>query len=86
MKYDTRFDKIEQKVDNLDSKLDEITVVLVKQQSILDEHMARTKQVEDALLPIKEKQAQMAGAGKLITILATILSIVTVVYKYLLNK
>lgn len=68
-------DKIEQKVDKLDGRLDRIDLRLEKYNAELEFHVARTTQLEDALLPIRNHVQQMRGAGKLLvwcSVLATI--------------
>jgi len=81
LKYDGRFDSLEVKLDKLDSKLDDIVVLQAKQQVILDDHIARTAQIEDALLPLKAQQNQIIGAGKLIGLLGTITAIIFAIVK-----
>lgn len=79
--YDNRFDKLEEKLDKLDNRLDGVHVTLVKQHSSLAEHMRRTELLENALIPVKEQQAQIIGAGKLVAMLGVIASIVSLIYK-----
>lgn len=80
-KYDPHFNRLEEKLDKLDSKLDEIVVVQTKQQVILEDHIARTYQVEEALKPLKAQQNQLLGAVKLISFLGILASIAAAVYK-----
>lgn len=82
LRYDDRFDKLEAKLDKLDAKLDDIVVVQSKQHVILDDHIARTKQIEDELVPLKAQQNQIIGAGKLIAIISTLLLIATSILKF----
>lgn len=82
LKYEDRFDKLEVKLDNLDTKLDAIIVVQAKQQVILDDHIQRTVQVENALIPLKAQQNQIVGAGKLVALLGILATIVTAFFKF----
>lgn len=60
-----QLNRIEKKVDKLDERLDKVDVHMAKYNSELEFHIARTNQMEDALLPIVEHVKQMQGAIKL---------------------
>jgi hypothetical protein len=67
--------KVHEKLDKIDSRLNSIDVHLAKYNSELEFYIARTNQIEDALVPVVEHVQQIKGAGKLLiwaSVLATI--------------
>lgn len=65
------FDKLER----METHLNEINITLVKQHASLEEHMSRTALLEKDVGPLKAHREQMRGAGKLLAILALIATI-----------
>jgi len=61
-----RLAEVDSKVDKILESVSAIEVTIAKQQIILDEHIKRTKQVEDELVPIKAYYNQVLGAIKLV--------------------
>lgn len=49
-----QLDRIESKLDILDSRLDKMDLHMAKYNSELEFHIARTNQIEDALVPVVE--------------------------------
>lgn len=79
--FDSHMMNVNKKIDNVEDRFGKVEITLVKQQSILDEHVRRTniledkvdsekKILQDSLEPIKAQGAQMSI---LIKILAGIL-------------
>lgn len=80
--------KIESKIDKIADDLVEIKIVQVKEQVSLDEHIRRTELLEYAqeeifeeLKPIKMHIGQVNGAFKVIGLLASLASVVGLVFK-----
>jgi len=69
-------DRIDEKLDRINDKLEKIVAVQASQQAILDEHIRRTEQLENALSPMKAQQNQIMGGVKLIGIIGTITTII----------
>ena len=74
----SQLDRIESKVDVLDSRLDSVEKVQVKQEENLGEHMRRTALLEAAhasvqaeIKPLTLQRARMEGALKVIGLIAT---------------
>jgi hypothetical protein len=79
----SQLDRIESKVDGLDSRLDSVEKVQVKQEANLGEHMRRTVLLEEAqaatqaeIKPLTLQRARMEGALKVIGLIATGVSLV----------
>jgi hypothetical protein len=71
--------KLEDKLDRIDSRIDNIDITLARQSEILDIHVKRTNLLEEALKPIENHVAMVNGALKLIGILAMIAAIIEAV-------
>lgn len=82
--------RIEQKVEKLDDRLDSVDKTLVKQEANLAEHMRRTEileqqhmHIESELEPVKNHVNQVKGVIKLLSfILPLIATIIAAYYKY----
>ncbi len=68
--------RLEDKIDKLDSRLDKMDIHFTKYNTELEFHVARTNQIEDALLPVVKHVEQVKGAGKLIMWVSTIAGII----------
>lgn len=80
--------KLSSKLDRLDNRLDKMTIVMVKQEENLKEHMRRTELLENqneafqqSLEPVKSHVDQVRGAAKLIGLIGAITAILGVVLK-----
>ena len=73
--------RIHDKLDKLDSRLDSVDKRLDVYNEQLSEHMRRTEIVEQELKPVRDHVLQMRGAGKLITILALVATILAAIIK-----
>lgn len=71
-KNEENLSKIEAKIDQLDSRLDNVDVTLVKQEAQLAEHIRRTNLLEASLQPVEDHVKYMNGALKLITVTSTV--------------
>lgn len=76
-----QYDRIHNKLDKLDEKMETIRDIMVKQQLILDEHVRRCDLLEAQMKPIQEAQIQLKGLAKLGAILATLASITAGIYE-----
>ena len=72
--------KIEDKIDKLDTKLDSVDVHLAVYNEQLKIHIKRTELIEKDLVPIKSHVQQVRGAGILLTLIATLVTIVSILY------
>lgn len=68
--------RLEDKLDKIDSRIDNIDITLARQSEILDIHIKRTNLLEEALKPIEKHVAMVNGALKLIGLMATIAAII----------
>ena len=74
-----QLNRIEIKVDGLDSRLDAMDVRFAKYNSELEFHVSRVTQVEDDLLPIAKHVLQIQGAARFAAWLtATIIAIAAI--------
>ena len=69
-------DKIDAKLDKVDNRLNDVDVRLAKYNAELEFHIARTNQIEDALMPVVTHVEQLRGATKLVGIVAAALSLI----------
>lgn len=72
--------KIEDKIDKIDSKLDSVDVHLAVYNEQLKIHIKRTELIEQDLIPIKAHVHQVRGAGLLLSIIATVVTIISILY------
>lgn len=86
MSIEESVSNIEKKVDTLRDKVDELHITVVLHQVEIQEHLDRTKKIEETLEPIKEKHQQLIGIGKLVGFLGVIASIIGVVLKLLTKQ
>lgn len=68
----TVLDKLENKMDQVDGRLNSMDKTLVKQEENLKEHIRRTEILENELKPIKKHVSHIEGGLKLLGALATI--------------
>lgn len=76
--------KIESKIDKLDTKLDSVDTHLAVYNEQLKSIFKRTELIEQDLVPIKDHVSKVKGSFTLMTITATLLSIIGIIYN--LNK
>lgn len=83
MSPEDMLEKLESKLDRIDSRLNAMDVTLAKQAGSLDEHIRRTEALEswvesiqEELEPIKSHVSAWAGAGKLVVVLGVLAGIV----------
>ena len=81
MSDDKRLERIETKLDTVNTHLSSIDVTLQGQHIVLDEHIKRTALLEADIAPIKRHVYMIQGAIALITLLATIAGIIEVFRK-----
>ncbi len=79
---DNRLERIEQKIDVVATKTNDVVIILTKQHEVLKDHTRRSIAAEEniALLradvkPLQKRMAQAEGAFKLIVMLAVVASI-----------
>ena len=70
--------EIKDKLDVLDSKLDNVDRILAVNTEQLSYHIRRTNLLESQLVPIKAHVEQIRGAGKLLFIASLIATILAV--------
>lgn len=75
---DTRFDKLDQKIDKIVDKQGEMAVILAAQHESLKQHMRRTALLEDAIEPIKRHVYMINGGLKLIGAIAIVVELIKV--------
>jgi hypothetical protein len=73
-------ERIDNKIDKMESRLDSVDVRLAKYNSELEFHIARTNQIEDQLLPIVSHVEQIRGVVKLVGIVAAFIGLIATVY------
>lgn len=76
---DDRLIRIEDKIDKITEHVGNIDVTMAKNTVILDEHIKRTAQIEDALIPIKAHVDKVKGAVALISLLAGMAAIFEII-------
>ena len=76
-------ERVLEKLDKLDDRLDSVDKTLVKQEENLKEHIRRTELLEEELKPIKKHIGHMEGALKLFGGIGLLLGIVTGILKIL---
>lgn len=77
----SKLDKLDEKVDKTNDRLNSMDKTLVKQEENLKEHMRRTDLLEGDLKPIKKHVAVMNGAFKVLGICGTIVAIAVGIVK-----
>ena len=77
----TKLDKLDEKVDKTNDRLNSMDKTLVKQEENLKEHMRRTDLLENDLKPIKKHVAVMNGAFKALGIIGTVIGIAVGIVK-----
>lgn len=82
---DRRLDKIEDKLDIVSDKIASIDKTLAAQHVSLQEHIRRTNILENKLEPVERHVTMINGVLKAIGLLATIATIVGVVYEITKN-
>jgi Na+/phosphate symporter len=79
-------EKLHDKVDDIQKNISEINVTLAKQAVSLEEHIRRTKNLEDRVEPIETHVKGVAGIIKFFSILATIATIAEVLSVFFRHK
>lgn len=73
--------KLEDKIDSIADRINNIDITLGKQSVILEEHIRRTNLLEEKLAPIEKHVYMVNGALKVIGFLAICLGIIEGVLK-----
>lgn len=76
-----QLNRLENKIDKLDERLDSINITLAAQHVCLEDHIKRTALLENEVGPLKSFMNQIMGVGKFIGILSLIFSILAIIYK-----
>ena len=76
-----QLEKISDKLETIDTRINNIDKTLVKQEAQLAEHIRRTNLLEQKLEPIDTHVKMVNGAFKFIVILSLVLGIVTAIIK-----
>ncbi len=74
-----RLERIELKLDDSNDHLAKIDVILEGQHITLREHIKRTKQIEDQLIPINKHVNMVKGGLAVLGFLAVILEVIKLV-------
>lgn len=77
--------KIDQKIDRLDQRLDAVDLLMVKQQTILDDHVQRSTNLEARMKPLEEAQLKVAFTGKSLMTLITVTGILVAVFEAVIH-
>jgi hypothetical protein len=72
---------IDDKLDKLNDKLSIIDTTLVKQQTILDEHVRRTNILEERFEPVEEHVNSLKSIVRFFKFLGVIAAIVEMIYQ-----
>jgi hypothetical protein len=72
---------VDDKLDKLDSRLDDIDKTLIRQEGHLKDHIRRTELLEEEVHPIKAHVHQLRGATKLVVIVSSLVGLVALFYK-----
>lgn len=67
-----RFDKVDDKLEKIDTSLGEISEIQVAQAKDIAYHIARTDTLQNALSPISKDHQQLMGILKFIAFLVTL--------------
>ena len=78
---DDKLLRIENKIDKLDQRLDNIDLTLARQNVSLEDHIKRTNMLEEEIKPIKALTYQIIGVGKFIGLLSLLCGIIAFVVK-----
>jgi hypothetical protein len=78
-----QLDRIEAKADASAQQIARNTATLERNTKSLEEHMARTKLLEDRVSPIEKHIAMWAGAGKTVVYVSTVLAAAAALAKIL---
>ncbi len=73
--------RFEAKLDKIDDNIGRIDITLASQHEVLKEHIKRSNMLEAQMAPIQAHVSKVEGAIKLISILAMIAAIISVVYQ-----
>ncbi len=68
--------RLEDKIDKIDSRLDNVDITLAKQSVVLEVHVKRTNLLEEAIKPLSVHVSMINGALKLLGVLAMVAAIV----------
>ena len=71
-----QLERVLDKLDSIDARLDTMSNVQVRQASSLDEHMRRTEILEKEMMPIKAHINLTAAVAKIITVMAALVGFV----------
>ena len=69
----SKFDKIELKLDGISDDITEIKVIMARNTMSLEEHIKRTNILEEKLEPVEAHVLKVEGATQFVLILAKIL-------------
>lgn len=76
MRDELRDRRMEKKLDDIAVNISEINVTLAKQSVILEEHQRRSLANEEAVEVLKKQHNMIAGALKLLSIIAALAAVV----------
>lgn len=74
-------ERVLNKLDALDARLDNVDKTLAKQEVHLAEHIRRTALLEDAIVPIKKHVNHVEGALKFLGVVGLVASVATAIVK-----
>ncbi len=80
---DSRFDRLEGKLDIVVDKISSIEVTLVSQHAVLQEHIARTKALEAIVEPLHTDALMAKGAYKLLGWMGASVGFISACYEIL---
>lgn len=75
MTPDEFMDRVLDKLDRLDERLDSMSNTQVRQAASLDEHMRRTEILENEMKPIKNHVALTSAVAKIVAAVGALLSL-----------
>lgn len=83
MKSNERFDRVEEKLDQVITRISSIDVTLAKQHVSLEEHIRRTALLEKQMEPVQRHVNMVSGAFKLVGFISIIVGTVFSIAKLL---
>ena len=71
---------IDKKLDDIAKDISGINVTLAKQSVLLDDHVKRSKQLEDRVEPLEKQHHEIVGSVKFLKIIGVVASILEAIH------
>ena len=79
---ENRFNKVDEKLDKIDTSLDDIKNVQIAQAKDIEHHVTRTNELQDIVTPLQQNYQQAVGILKFILFIAACEGIIKI-FSYL---